>query len=125
RHTRWPRDWSSDVCSSDLTEEQIIHAAKQQTHFLETVRGVKAIKLFQRYDERRSAWLTLLVDQVNADLRTQKLQLFYKTLNGILFGIENILIIFLGAKLVLDGNFSVGVLMAFNSYKTQFDSRVS
>src|SRR5690625_7519523 len=20
RHTRWPRDWSSDVCSSDLTD---------------------------------------------------------------------------------------------------------
>src|SRR6266508_5669433 len=23
RHTRWPRDWSSDVCSSDL--EEIVH----------------------------------------------------------------------------------------------------
>src|SRR5207253_3487162 len=22
RHTRWPRDWSSDVCSSDLEETQ-------------------------------------------------------------------------------------------------------
>src|SRR5690625_7801871 len=22
RHTRWPRDWSSDVCSSDLTLER-------------------------------------------------------------------------------------------------------
>src|SRR5207253_4732306 len=22
RHTRWPRDWSSDVCSSDLIEDQ-------------------------------------------------------------------------------------------------------
>src|SRR5437870_7279214 len=21
RHTRWPRDWSSDVCSSDLIDE--------------------------------------------------------------------------------------------------------
>src|SRR5215208_7953879 len=21
RHTRWPRDWSSDVCSSDLVDE--------------------------------------------------------------------------------------------------------
>src|SRR6266508_4981800 len=21
RHTRWPRDWSSDVCSSDLSSE--------------------------------------------------------------------------------------------------------
>src|SRR5207253_7687712 len=23
RHTRWPRDWSSDVCSSDLEQEVI------------------------------------------------------------------------------------------------------
>src|SRR5690625_5593035 len=22
RHTRWPRDWSSDVCSSDLTTDE-------------------------------------------------------------------------------------------------------
>ena len=109
----------------NATEEQIIHAAKQQSHFLETVRGVKAIKLFQRQEERRSTWLTLVVDQVNADLRTQKLQLLYKLLNGVLFGVENVLIIWLGAKLVLDGNFSVGVLMAFNAYKGQFDSRVS
>ena len=109
----------------DATEEQIVHAAKQQSHFLETVRGVRAIKLFQRQDERRSSWLTLVVDQINADLRTQKLQLLYKLLNGLLFGIEKILIIWLGARLVMDGNFSVGVLMAFNAYKDQFGSRVS
>src|SRR5690625_5912911 len=24
RHTRWPRDWSSDVCSSDLLETQCL-----------------------------------------------------------------------------------------------------
>lgn len=107
------------------TEEQIIHAAKQQTHFLETIRGIKTIRLFQRQDERRSSWLTLLVDQINADLRTQKLTLLYKSLNGILFGIETILIIWLGAKLIIDGSFTVGLLMAFNAYKGQFDSRVS
>src|SRR5437870_7638708 len=27
RHTRWPRDWSSDVCSSDLITRQILPAA--------------------------------------------------------------------------------------------------
>jgi ATP-binding cassette subfamily B protein RaxB len=107
------------------TEEQIVHAAKQHSHFLETVRGVKTIKLFQRAEERRASWLTLLVNQINADLRSQKLQLLYRLLNGILFGAENILIIWLGAKLVLSGNFSVGVLMAFHAYKSQFDSRVS
>lgn len=109
----------------NATEEQIIHAAKQQSHFLETVRGVKTIKLFQRQDERRSSWLTLFVDQVNADLRSQKLQVMYRLLNGILFGVERIVIIWLGAKLVIDGNFTVGVLMAFIAYKDQFDGRVS
>src|SRR5207253_7491501 len=24
RHTRWPRDWSSDVCSSDLRSELLL-----------------------------------------------------------------------------------------------------
>ncbi len=107
------------------TEEQIVHAAKQQSHFLETVRGVKTIKLFQRQEERRSSWLTLLVKQINAELRTQKINLFMHSLNGLLFGLENIIIIYLGARLVMDGNFSVGMLMAFHSYKTQFDSRVA
>ncbi|MGE5469501.1 MAG: peptidase domain-containing ABC transporter [Bacteroidota bacterium] len=109
----------------NATEEQIVYAAKQQSHFLETVRGVRSIKLFQRQDERRSTWLTLLVDQINADLRSQKLQILYRLLNGVLFGLERVLIIWLGAKLVLDGNFTVGVLMAFSAYKDQFDSRVS
>ena len=37
---------------------------------------------------------------------------------------ENLLVIWLGATMVMDGQFSVGILMAFNAYKSQFDSRV-
>lgn len=107
------------------TEAQIVHAAKQQSHLLESIRGVKAIKLFQRNFERRSAWLTLTVQQMNADLRSQKLQLAYRVVNGVLFGITNILVIWLGALMVMDGDFTIGALMAFNSYKGQFDTRVS
>ncbi|MBI3898700.1 MAG: peptidase domain-containing ABC transporter [Gammaproteobacteria bacterium] len=109
----------------NATEEQIIHAAKQQTHFLESLRGVRAIKLFQRQEERRSTWLALLVEQINADLRTQKLHLLHRSLNGLLSGLENILVIWFGARLVIDGNFTVGALIAFNAYKGQFDTRVS
>lgn len=109
----------------NATEEQIVHAAKQQTHFIETVRGVRALKLFQRLDERRNSWLGLFVEQVNADLRTQKLQVMYRLLNGLLFGVERILIVWLGAKLVMDGAFTIGVLLAFIAYKDQFVSRVS
>lgn len=117
--------WVWFVPLRHATEGEIIHAAKQQTHFLETIRGVKTIRLFQLQDEHRSTWLSLLVEQINADLSTQKLNLLYKTLNGVLFGIENIITIWLGARLVTDDNFTVGVLMGFTAYKCQFDSRVS
>src|SRR5690625_6242793 len=30
RHTRWPRDWSSDVCSSDLGDEDAGHRQGQR-----------------------------------------------------------------------------------------------
>lgn len=108
----------------NASEEQIIRAAKQQSHFLETVRGVKTIKLFNRQVERRASWLTLLVEQINAGLHVQKLQLMCQQVNGLLFGAAGLLIIWLGARKVMDGQFTVGALMAFNAYKSQFDTRV-
>lgn len=107
------------------TEEQIIHAAKQQSHFLETVRGIKPIKLFQRTESRRNTWLTLLVDEMNAGIRTQKLNLYYRHINGVMFGLERVVIIALGALLVIESHFTVGALMAFMAYKDQFTGRAS
>ena len=107
------------------TEEQIVHSAKQQSHFLETIRGVQSIKLFGRQEERRSRWLNLVVDTTNQDLTTQKLGLGFRSANGLVFGVERIAIVWLGALLVLDSAFSVGMLFAFMSYKEQFSARVA
>jgi ATP-binding cassette subfamily B protein RaxB len=117
--------WAGYASLRYATEEHIIHAAKEQTHFLETVRGVKAIKLFQHQDDRRSRWLALLVNEINADLRVQKGTLFFRTFNGLLFGVSSIAVLWLGARLVLDGQFTVGALLAFIVYKTLFDRRVA
>jgi ATP-binding cassette, subfamily B, bacterial CvaB/MchF/RaxB len=107
------------------TEEHIVHTAKQQSHFLETVRGVQSIKLFGRQEERRSRWLNLVVDAVNQDLATQKLGLGFRGANGLVFGIERVAIVWLGALLILDSAFSVGMLFAFMAYKDQFSARVA
>lgn len=107
------------------TEEHIVRAATQQSHFLETVRGVKTIKLFNRQAGRRASWLSLVVEQVNANLRVEKLMLGFRQANGLLFAIAGLSIVWFGARLVMDGHFTIGVLMAFNSYKGQFVDRVS
>jgi len=107
------------------TEEHIVHAARQQSHFLETVRGVQSIKLFGRQEERRSRWLNLVVDAVNRDLVVQKLSLGFRSTNGLVFGAERIAVVWMGALLVLDSAFSVGMLFAFMAYKDQFSARVA
>lgn len=107
------------------TEEHIVHAARQQSHFLETVRGVQSIKLFGRQEERRARWLNLVVDAVNRDLEVQKLSLGFRCANGLVFGVERIAVVWAGALLVLESAFSVGMLFAFMAYKEQFSARVA
>lgn len=107
------------------TAEQIIHAAKQQTHFLESVRGLQSIRLFGREQERRTGWMNILADQFNADLHISKLSVSYQTANTLLFSGERIIVIWLAALAVLDNQFSVGMLIAFISYKDQFSQRIA
>jgi ATP-binding cassette subfamily B protein RaxB len=109
----------------EATAEQIIHAAKQQTHFMESVRGVQSIRLFHRAEERRSAWMNALADQFNAELRISKLAVSYQTANSLLFSAERVIVIWLAALAVLDNKLSVGMLFAFISYKDQFSQRMA
>ena len=117
--------WSFYEPLRRATEEHIVHSAKQQSHFLETVRGVQSIKLFGRQEERRSRWLNLVVEAVNQDLVAQRLGLGFRSANGLVFGVERVVIVWLGALLVLDSAFSVGMLFAFVAYKEQFTARVA
>ena len=107
------------------TEEHIVHAARQQSHFLETVRGVQSIKLFGRQEERRARWLNLVVDSVNKDVAVQKLTLGFRSANGLVFGAERVAVVWVGALAVLDTAFSIGMLFAFMAYKEQFSARVA
>ena len=105
--------------------EAIVWAARRDTHFLETMRGIRTVKLFNAQEERRVHWLNLLVETVNRQLTTDKLRLFFRASNVLLLGILTILVVWLGAKRVLDGGFSVGLLVAFLAYKDQFLQRTS
>jgi len=109
----------------EATEDQIVCAARQETNFLETIRGMQSVKLFNRQEQRTAGYQNLAVDTFNASIRIQKLRMIFQACNSILFGVENIAVIWFGAMLLLEGGFSVGMLFAFISYKSQFTSRMS
>lgn len=106
------------------SEEQIVLAAREQSLFLESIRGVQSIKLFNHEEERRARWLNAVADATNRGIATQKMTLGFGTAHTFVAGAENLLIVWLGAHLAMDNVFSVGMLFAFVSYKTSFTGRV-
>jgi ATP-binding cassette subfamily B protein RaxB len=109
----------------DATEEAIVHDAKRASHFLESLRGVQAIKLANRQEDRQARFMNLVVDAMNADIATRKLELVFGVLHKLVFGLERVAVIWVGALLVMDQRFSVGMLFAFFAYKEQFALRIS
>src|SRR5688572_24937290 len=109
----------------EATEEAIIHDAKKSSHFLESLRGVQSIKLFNRQEDRQARFMNLVVDAMNANIATRKLDLMFVVMHKLVFGLERVAVIWVGALLVLDRSFSVGMLFAFFAYKEQFALRIS
>ena len=109
----------------EATEESIVHEAKRETHFLESLRGVQSIKLFNRQEDRQAQFMNRVVDAMNASIVTRKLNLMFGVMHKLVFGLERIAVVWVGALLVMDRNFSVGMLFAFFAYKEQFALRVS
>src|SRR5207253_8578670 len=51
RHTRWPRDWSSDVCSSDLVVVDVVEEEVERPEALLQAR-LDPAPLLPRHDTR-------------------------------------------------------------------------
>ncbi|MCK8524436.1 peptidase domain-containing ABC transporter [Aquimarina sp. D1M17] len=108
-----------------LTEEVIVADAKQSSNFMETVRGMQSIKLFGNESQRQTVWHNYYADAMNTSIKVGKLDIGYNFINGFLFGLENIIVIYLAASSVMDSLMTIGMLYAFMSYKQQFTDKAS
>ncbi len=108
-----------------LSQEKLIFEAEKDTYFLETVRGIRAIQFFNQQHQRMNQWLNAYVKEVNTDLKSGKLLILFGLINGLLFGIENLSIIWIGIGKIVDGTFTIGIFIAFIAYKEQFKTKIS
>lgn len=108
-----------------LTEETIVTGARENSTFMETIRAAQSIKIFGKEGQRQTVWENRYADVLNAGIRISKLGIIYTGINGLLFSLENVIVVYLGAQMVLGNMFSIGMLFAFISYKQQFTTRAS
>lgn len=109
----------------DRAEQQLVAGAKQQTHLLETLRGMQSVKVAGLESLRRGIYENLMTETVNNDVRLARMGLGFNGLSQLVFGSERIAVIWIGALLAMQNVFSVGMLIAYLAYKDQFATRMS
>ncbi len=106
------------------TEDNIVAAASEQSHLIETVRAMPTIKLMGGETEREGKWRNRFASVVNSSVRVGKFEIGLRFLQNVVIGIQTVLVIWLGARMILNADgFSVGMMMAFLSFRQTFSDR--
>lgn len=108
-----------------INEEKILESSKESSHFMESIRAIQTIKIFQKESDRQSQWMNRLVAVLNKDVSASKWAMGFGATSTFLFGFENIAIVALGANLVLSSRLTLGMFFAYLTYKTYFTSAVT
>jgi ATP-binding cassette subfamily B protein RaxB len=104
-------------------QENIVIAAKESTIFMESIRAILPLKIFGKEAQRENIWQNCYADKMNAGIYVTKLGFIYRFINHIIVGAEGIIVMVLGATAVMQGDFSIGMLFAYTSYRGQFVSK--
>lgn len=106
------------------TEAGLVAMAAEQSNLIETIRAMSTIKLMGGEVEREGKWRNRYASVINSSVRLGRLEISLAFLQNAIIGIQSVLVIYLGAKMVLDAQgFSVGMLFAFMSFRQTFSDR--
>jgi ATP-binding cassette subfamily B protein RaxB len=104
--------------------EEIQARAKEQARMLESIHGAATIKLFGLEAERDGAWSNLYAGVVNASIENRRLEIWQAFTKSAIFGIQIVLVVYMGARMIMDGHLTIGMLMAVLFYRQMLADRM-
>jgi ATP-binding cassette subfamily B protein RaxB len=108
-----------------LSEEQLVKGAKTDSHFMETLYSISTIKSLDLAGSRSQFWMNLNADTVNADIKLTKMNMLFGGISSLIATLDQVVILWLGASLVIENQMTLGMFVAFNAYRGQFSERAS
>ena len=103
----------------------IVTDARAEAAFIETTRLISNIKLFSSEARRLTGWANLYGHQTGEKMAVDSIMVGFETFLGILRKIETLTIVYLGAKMALNGDITIGLLFAYVMFKDQFLERMA
>jgi ATP-binding cassette subfamily B protein RaxB len=94
--------------------------AKENSVFIETIRGIAAVKAFGQEANRQRLWQKSKAESVNASIRLGRLTAAFDAICSLTLALEKVVFVYLAVNLALDSKLSIGMIIAFQAYKQQF-----
>jgi ATP-binding cassette subfamily B protein RaxB len=104
-------------------EEELVARGQEQSHIIESILAIPTVKIFGRELERESSWRNLFAKVINANVAVRRLEIALDMTQTALFGVQLVLVVYWGAKSIIAGDFTVGMMFAFMAYRQNFVER--
>lgn len=98
----------------------IATAARENSLFIETVRGMAAIKTFAQEGNRQRLWQHSKAAAINAEVKLARLSSVFDALAGFIPAIERVIFLYIAMRLAFAAELTIGMIFAYQAYKQQF-----
>lgn len=104
----------------ELTERDIAAQAESQSYLVEALGGIAGLKVAASEDRALSHWSNLFFKQLNVSLRRSHLNMLVDTGGDVLDALAPVVLLWIGALRVLEGDMSLGTMLAASSLALSF-----
>ena len=111
--------------SRRIVSERTFLNARSQSHLIESLRGMHAVKMGQAELLRAQQWTTQTRQVMERDLATERINLGSTLVVTVTTGIAHIVVVYFAAQMILANQLTVGMLFAFMAYQSNFAGRAS
>ena len=108
-----------------ISEERLVREARAASYFMETLYGIATVKIQGMVGIRGAHWLNMKIDAINSGIKLTRMDLLFGGINTFVTACDQIVILWLGAGLVIDNQMTIGMFVAFSSFRGQFSERVA
>jgi hypothetical protein len=108
-----------------ISEECLVREARAASYFMETLYGIATVKIQGMVGIRGAYWLNMKIDAINSGIKLTRMDLLFGGINTFVTACDQVVILWLGAGLVIDNQMTIGMFVAFSSFRGQFSERVT
>ncbi|MDO4719806.1 MAG: type I secretion system permease/ATPase [Peptostreptococcaceae bacterium] len=105
-------------------QERFFHGARQQSYLVESIHGVQTVKSFALEPRMQRKWEELIANYIRSSFRTGILSADAGAVAQFIQKSFDLLILWMGARLVMESKLSVGQLIAFRMLSSKVSTPV-